>query len=115
MAIGTIPADQPIESNVREILCNLFAKGFESDSSNEDIGGILDGRRILLEMTYKPPVTALMQLATDAGWKTVNGLEVLVGQGIYQACLKGLHDGFAMTRSTNLATVPALDGHHPVV
>lgn len=84
VAIGTIPADQPIESNMREILCNLFAKGSESDSPNEDIGGIISGQRILLEMAYKPPVTALMQLATDAGWKTVNGLEVLVGQGIYQ-------------------------------
>jgi len=115
VAIGTIPADQPIESNMREILCNLFAKGSGSDSSNEDIGGILGGQRILLEMTYKPPVTALMQLATDAGWKTVNGLEVLVGQGIYQVCMRGLHDDFAMTRGTNLTTVPALDGHHPVV
>ncbi|OCL02457.1 Pentafunctional AroM protein [Glonium stellatum] len=84
VAIGTIPADQPIESGMREILCDLFEKGSQTSYSDIDIGGIRGGQRILLEMTYKPPVTALMQLAMDAGWKTVNGLEVLVGQGVYQ-------------------------------
>jgi pentafunctional AROM polypeptide len=74
-AIGTIPADQPIDSAIRETLCQLFTKA-ESESGS--------GERILLEMAYKPPVTALIQLAQDAGWKTVNGLEVLVGQGVHQ-------------------------------
>ncbi|KAH7093462.1 Shikimate dehydrogenase [Paraphoma chrysanthemicola] len=77
VAIGTIPADQPIADNIRETLCEMFekAKGVKTERGEE---------RILLEMAYKPPVTALIQLAQDAGWKTVNGLEVLVGQGVHQ-------------------------------
>jgi len=38
----------------------------------------------LLEMAYKPAVTSLMQLAANSGWKTVPGLEALVGQGVWQ-------------------------------
>ncbi|KAF2119221.1 EPSP synthase-domain-containing protein [Lophiotrema nucula] len=86
VAIGTIPADQPIDSSIRETLCALLAKAQdEKIAENAPIGSLPpDGKRILLEMAYKPPVTALIQLALDAGWKTVNGLEVLVGQGVYQ-------------------------------
>ncbi|KAL1638350.1 3-dehydroquinate dehydratase (3-dehydroquinase) [Neofusicoccum ribis] len=83
VAIGTIPADQPIESNMREVLCKVFEKGGAKSVPGAS-GGMDEPKRTLLEMAYKPPVTALMQLATDAGWKTVNGLEVLVGQGVYQ-------------------------------
>lgn len=77
VAIGTIPADQPIDSTIRETLCDMFekAKAVKTERGEE---------RILLEMAYKPPVTALIQLAMDAGWRTVNGLEVLVGQGVHQ-------------------------------
>jgi pentafunctional AROM polypeptide len=74
VAIGTIPADQPIDPTIRETLCELFEMGKKSG----------DEERILLEMAYKPAVTSLIQLATDAGWKCVNGLEVLVGQGVHQ-------------------------------
>jgi pentafunctional AROM polypeptide len=77
VAIGTIPADQPIDATIRETLCDMFdkAKGVKTERGEE---------RILLEMAYKPAVTSLIQLAQDAGWKTVNGLEVLVGQGVHQ-------------------------------
>ncbi|KAF2832538.1 Shikimate dehydrogenase [Ophiobolus disseminans] len=77
VCIGTIPADQPIAPSIRETLCEMFdkAKGVKTERGEE---------RILLEMAYKPPVTALIQLAQDAGWRTVNGLEVLVGQGVHQ-------------------------------
>ncbi|KAL6707308.1 3-dehydroquinate dehydratase (3-dehydroquinase) [Coniothyrium glycines] len=75
VTIGTIPADQPIDPSIRETLCAVFGKT-QGDTSNVE--------KILLEMAYKPPVTALIQLAQDAGWKTVNGLEVLVGQGVHQ-------------------------------
>jgi shikimate-5-dehydrogenase len=77
VAIGTIPADQPIDPTIRETLCVMFekAKTVKTERGEE---------RILLEMAYKPPVTALIQLGQDAGWKTVNGLEVLVGQGVHQ-------------------------------
>ncbi|KAF2133740.1 Pentafunctional AroM protein [Dothidotthia symphoricarpi CBS 119687] len=75
VAIGTVPADKPLDSSIRESLCVLFdiAKTKKQD-----------GERILLEMAYKPPVTALLQLGIDAGWNCVNGLEVLVGQGVHQ-------------------------------
>jgi pentafunctional AROM polypeptide len=88
VAIGTIPADQPIDSAIRETLCTLFNRAAKEPLPKEGEAPIgsapPDGKRILLEMAYKPPVTALIQLAQDAGWKTVNGLEVLVGQGVYQ-------------------------------
>ncbi|KAF1848996.1 Pentafunctional AroM protein [Cucurbitaria berberidis CBS 394.84] len=74
VAIGTIPADQPIDPAIRETVIELFEKA----------RSLAGGERILLEMAYKPPVTALIQLGQDAGWKTVNGLEVLVGQGVHQ-------------------------------
>jgi pentafunctional AROM polypeptide len=35
-------------------------------------------------MAYKPRQTALMQMAKDAGWVTIPGLEVLSAQGWYQ-------------------------------
>ncbi|KAF2848332.1 Pentafunctional AroM protein [Plenodomus tracheiphilus IPT5] len=81
VAIGTIPADQPIDAAIRETLCTLFEKAKKGETEAQKLGG---PGRILLEMAYKPAVTALIQLAQDAGWKTVNGLEVLVGQGVHQ-------------------------------
>jgi pentafunctional AROM polypeptide len=94
VAIGTIPADQPIDPTIRETLCNIFSRAASHDADiKNSIGpdgtvplGALPagGKRILLEMAYKPAVTSLIQLATDSGWKTVNGLEVLVGQGVRQ-------------------------------
>ena len=44
----------------------------------------VDKQRTLLEMAYKPSQTALMQMANDAGWLTIPGLEVLSAQGWYQ-------------------------------
>ncbi|KAJ5291214.1 hypothetical protein N7478_000465 [Penicillium angulare] len=84
VAVGTIPADRPIDPTMRETLCKMFEHAQEADGKL--IGKSVDGQspRVLLEMAYKPSVTALMQLATDAGWKTIPGLEVLVGQGVHQ-------------------------------
>jgi pentafunctional AROM polypeptide len=86
VAIGCFPADQPIDPSIRETLCAIFEKAAEEKfEENAPIGSLPpEGKRILLEMAYKPPVTSLIQLAQDAGWKTVNGLEVLVGQGVRQ-------------------------------
>ncbi|KAI9744964.1 MAG: 3-dehydroquinate dehydratase (3-dehydroquinase) [Claussenomyces sp. TS43310] len=75
IAISTIPADKPIETNMREILAMLIRRHEKRDSL------IL---RTLLEMAYKPSVTPLMQMAKDAGWVTIPGLEVLSSQGWYQ-------------------------------
>ncbi|PNS21865.1 Pentafunctional AROM polypeptide [Sphaceloma murrayae] len=74
VAIGTIPGDSPVEDGMKGVLQKLFA------------GGEGDGRRkrVLLEMAYKPRVTPLMELAEERGWKTVPGLEALVGQGVHQ-------------------------------
>ncbi|KUJ22954.1 Shikimate dehydrogenase [Mollisia scopiformis] len=77
VAIGTIPADKPIEQNMREVLAALLRHP-KADTSQQ---------RTLLEMAYKPSQTALMQMAKDAGWVTVPGLEVLSAQGWYQVSL----------------------------
>ncbi|KAK1146550.1 3-dehydroquinate dehydratase (3-dehydroquinase) [Aspergillus melleus] len=82
VAIGTIPADRPIDPAMRETLCHMFERAQEADAEIVKTGD--KAPRVLLEMAYKPAVTALMQLASDAGWQTIPGLEVLVGQGWYQ-------------------------------
>ncbi|KAE8353623.1 Shikimate dehydrogenase [Aspergillus coremiiformis] len=82
VAIGTIPADNSIDPAMRETLCHMFERAQETDADVVKTGE--RAPRVLLEMAYKPSVTALMQLATDSGWNTIPGLEVLVGQGWYQ-------------------------------
>ncbi|CAG8975189.1 hypothetical protein HYALB_00004250 [Hymenoscyphus albidus] len=74
VAIGTIPADQAIESNIREILAVILRHPKANTKA----------QWTLLEMAYKPSVTALMQMASDAGWVGIPGLEVLSAQGWYQ-------------------------------
>ncbi|KAG8528198.1 uncharacterized protein KY384_007115 [Bacidia gigantensis] len=69
VAISTIPAEKPIDELMSTILRENILKSSKS---------------ILLEMAYKPAVTPLMEMAQEAGWTTIPGLEVLVGQGIYQ-------------------------------
>ena len=82
VAIGTIPGDTPIDATMREILCSIFQVG----ATVGNTAGVTAGntRKVLLEMAYKPAITALMQLASNSGWRTVPGLEALVGQGIHQ-------------------------------
>ena len=74
VAIGTIPADRPIDHGMREVLCHLLHIPCGADGQ----------KRVLLEMAYKPSMTPLMQLAEDAGWETIPGMETLAGQGYYQ-------------------------------
>ncbi|KKA29878.1 hypothetical protein TD95_003439 [Thielaviopsis punctulata] len=73
--VSTIPADRPIDANMREVLIALLHSAFDPEQS-----------RILLDMAYKPLQTPLMQMAADSKgkWKTINGLEVLVSQGWFQ-------------------------------
>lgn len=83
VAIGTIPGDKPIDPAMRETICGIFERAQHEDV----IAGRNTGdksNRVLLEMAYKPAVTALMRLAADSGWTTIPGLEALVGQGMYQ-------------------------------
>lgn len=90
VAIGTIPADKPIDGDMKEILCALVKKEeVEEGQGGQDAGKAPreGGKKgVLLEMAYKPSVTELMRLAEDAGWKSVPGLEALTGQGVYQVC-----------------------------
>ena len=92
VAIGTIPADRPIEQGVREVLAAVL-RWPKRDDDTAVVNGIEGGKaeveekRVLLEMAYKPRQTALMQMARDAGWETVPGLEVLSAQGWWQVCL----------------------------
>ena len=82
VAIGTIPADSPIDPALHEILDTIF----KHDTTPANVTGVAKRNegKVLLEMAYKPAVTSLMQLAGKNGWKTVSGLEALVGQGVYQ-------------------------------
>ncbi|KAL8866943.1 MAG: hypothetical protein Q9198_008702 [Flavoplaca austrocitrina] len=82
VAIGTIPADKPIDSNVEELLDILFTAHASIDAeTTKQRGG---DKKILLEMAYKPAVTPLMTMAEKRGWVTIKGLEVLAGQGVGQ-------------------------------
>ncbi|KAF2458622.1 EPSP synthase-domain-containing protein [Lineolata rhizophorae] len=69
VAISTVPADKPLEESMKKAVEKIFKKG---------------GQGVLLEMAYRPPVTSLMEVAKGSGWTTVNGLEVLVAQGVEQ-------------------------------
>ena len=82
VAIGTIPGDTPIDPPLREILCAIFQVGATAANTAGVTAG--NARKVLLEMAYKPAVTSLTQLAGNSGWRTVPGLEALVGQGIHQ-------------------------------
>jgi pentafunctional AROM polypeptide len=75
VVITTIPADKPIEPSMREILVAVLHHP-----------NATHGTRVLLELAYTPLRTALMQLAEDAGWRAIPGLEVLAAQGWYQVC-----------------------------
>ena len=81
VAIGTVPADEPIDATVQEAL-QYILRAHKPDAADEHPHS--EAVKVLLEMAYKPRVTPLMQLAQRAGWKTVPGLEVLAGQGTYQ-------------------------------
>ncbi|KAK1472791.1 pentafunctional AROM polypeptide [Colletotrichum costaricense] len=83
--ISTIPADKPVDPSLRETLMAVLRQ----DTT-------VDRKRVLLEMAYQPRHTPLMQLAEDAGWETIPGLEVLSAQGWYQ-----------------VSEFPEMDGYHP--
>ena len=77
VAIGTIPADKPIDPGMEEVVASLFSSGKSDPESSGP-------RKVLLEMAYKPSVTPLMELAQTHGWETIPGLEILAAQGVYQ-------------------------------
>ncbi|MCJ1448966.1 MAG: 3-dehydroquinate dehydratase (3-dehydroquinase) [Stictis urceolatum] len=73
VAIGTIPADYPMDPMMYECVGSLL-----DQSDPKDPG------RILLDMAYKPFRTELVQLAEERGWAGVSGFQALAAQGIYQ-------------------------------
>ncbi|KAF7509948.1 hypothetical protein GJ744_007262 [Endocarpon pusillum] len=88
-AIATIPADRPIDPGVESVLESIFNTNrlTAPDDPNTPGGGGdkgSAGRRVLVEMAYRPRVTPVMQLAERAGWITVPGWEALVAQGMWQ-------------------------------
>lgn len=81
VAIATIPADRPIDPPLKAVLEELFSLV----AVDEDAAGPNLAHGVLLEMAYKPANTEIMQMATNIGrWKTIQGLETLVTQGLWQ-------------------------------
>jgi len=76
VVVATIPADKPIDSNMENIVADVFGRP----------APVGDAKRILLEMAYTPRRTPVMELAEKNGWTTIPGLEVLSAQGWYQVC-----------------------------
>jgi pentafunctional AROM polypeptide len=108
VAIGTIPADRPIDACVKKVLDSIFqasnpttttpsttsttntSTNTATDATNPPESGSQSKSqpqshvRVLLEMAYKPRLTPLMQMAQQAGWTTIAGWEALVRQGMWQ-------------------------------
>jgi pentafunctional AROM polypeptide len=86
VAIATIPASDPIGGNLAAALTQIFKATSQSETSTAPKGqGTSAARRTLLEMAYNPPHTEVMKMAeTLGGWRTVQGLETLVTQGLWQ-------------------------------
>lgn len=87
IAIGTIPANAPIDTSIIPALTHLFSAhtaqptaGTQTTTSPKD----QEAKKILLEMAYKPSLTSLMKLAQESGWLAIPGLEVLAAQGAGQ-------------------------------
>ncbi|OLL25762.1 Pentafunctional AROM polypeptide [Neolecta irregularis DAH-3] len=66
--VSTVPANVDMASNVYEVVDQILS---------ESTG-------VLLEMAYKPKITPMMHLAETKGWKTIEGLNALVEQGMEQ-------------------------------
>lgn len=81
VAVSTVPADRPIDAEVKAILIELLKK---SDIVEKQSGGPRKGDRVLVEMAYKPRHTEVMKLAEEQGWRCMPGLEALTGQGVQQ-------------------------------
>lgn len=86
VAIGTVPADQPLDASVEEALRLLLSASSTPAASDQQANALEEkaDKRVLLEMAYKPAITPLMELAQKEGWVTIAGLEVLAAQGVFQ-------------------------------
>ncbi|KAI1825130.1 EPSP synthase-domain-containing protein [Xylaria intraflava] len=94
--ISTVPADRPVDTAMGRLLDWVLGRP-----------QITDKPHIFLEMAYKPRETPLMELAKNAGWATVPGLEVLTSQGFYQFQLwTGITPLFSDARAAVLGQQP---------
>ena len=86
VAIATIPANIPLDPYIAQYLTSMFSASAKSATSSAPRGqGTPPPRRTLLELAYKPVYTEVMRMAEEVGgWKTVQGLETLVTQGMWQ-------------------------------
>lgn len=86
VAIATIPANIPIDTVLGKALAAVFSRSAAQATTTAPKGqGTSAPTRTLLELAYKPAHTAVMHMAeTLGGWKTVQGLETLVTQGMWQ-------------------------------
>ena len=82
LAVGTVPADRAIDPDVQEVLGEVLRSMFAQRAAAQ--GASRGPPGVLLDMAYDPPVTPLMGLAQQAGWRTVGGLEALAAQGMFQ-------------------------------
>lgn len=83
IAIGTIPAGEPIDQSMKEALLHLLKQDQQGVPTVSEVGDDPQPK-VLLEMAYKPATTPLMEMAAQHAWKTIPGSEVLAAQGIYQ-------------------------------
>ncbi|KAL8946801.1 MAG: hypothetical protein Q9222_006849 [Ikaeria aurantiellina] len=84
VVIAAIPADRPIEGEMGGMVERVFGLPGDDGDDEEGGGNREKGKRVLLEMAYKPTRTPVMELAERKGWRTIRGLEVLMGQGVGQ-------------------------------
>lgn len=106
--ISTIPANDPIDPSIKTFLSHwLFGVNDDGvvriskskEGAQKDREVTMKVKQILLEMAYKPAVTEIMEMASEAGWTAVAGLEVLAGQGCYQfEAWTGIEPLFEMAR-----------------
>ena len=82
IAIATVPASGPLDPGLEETVKAIFSLPCPQRSwAREEKSSPTP---VLLEMAYMPRVTPLMQLAIQAGWSTLPGLDVLIAQGLHQ-------------------------------
>lgn len=73
-AVSCIPANSPLD----EALQAQLKSAFSTNGCDQPI------RATLLDVAYKPEVTAVMELARQYNWETVPGKEMLFYQGVEQ-------------------------------
>lgn len=83
-ALGGLVVSDVRELPAADVLINTTSVGLNEDDRLEALGlstEQLDRHRVVVDYTYRPGGTALATAARGAGVPTIDGLELLVGQG----------------------------------